>query len=81
MTSLLPIVLIVSFSLGILLWKFTHLTAFPTLAGPKPQSFLWGCEWDLHTSKPGVRYLQWHSEFGNAYKLPGAFGVCLLFHI
>jgi hypothetical protein len=50
-------------------------TPFDRLAGPKASSLLWGCEWDIHTSKPGEKYLDWADKFGALYKYKAAFGV------
>jgi hypothetical protein len=43
--------------------------------GPKSPSKLWGQEWVLYNSIPGLLYLQWHIRYGKVVKFSGALGV------
>ncbi|KAF9072766.1 cytochrome P450 [Rhodocollybia butyracea] len=42
--------------------------------GPRPSSFLWGDEWLLYHSTPGVHYLRWHRQYGKVLRFTGALG-------
>lgn len=45
------------------------------IPGPKSPSKLWGCDWDMHSALPGLRYLQWKDQYGDIVKFKGALGV------
>lgn len=45
------------------------------LPGPKSPSWLWGNEWDMYTTAPGQKYMEWYHAFGRIFKFKGALGV------
>jgi hypothetical protein len=71
------------FLLGFNLFLFTRyaiqavsvLNILGHLPGPEASSVLFGEEWELYSTVPGSRYVEWHSAFGNVVKFNGAFGV------
>ncbi|KIK70412.1 hypothetical protein GYMLUDRAFT_234881 [Collybiopsis luxurians FD-317 M1] len=42
--------------------------------GPRPSSLLWGDEWLLYHSTPGIHYIRWHKQYGKVLRFTGAFG-------
>lgn len=71
------------FLLGFNLFLLTRYTVhilsikhtFRHVPGPDASSRLWGEEWELFHSTPGVRYIDWHVAFGKIVGFNGAFGV------
>ena len=71
------------FLLGFNLFLLTRYTVhtlsikhtFRHVPGPDASSRLWGEEWELYHSTPGVRYIDWHITFGKIVSFNGAFGV------
>lgn len=53
-----------------------HLRDVP---GPKAPSWLWGSEWEMYSSEPGQKYLEWYKQFGRIVKFKGVLGVCTVF--
>lgn len=45
------------------------------IPGPSSSSRLWGCEWDMHKTLPGLSYLQWRTQYGDVIKFKGALKV------
>lgn len=43
--------------------------------GPSPPSWLWGSEWEMYSSEPGQKYLEWYNQFGRIVKFRGVLGV------
>lgn len=58
---------------------FSTRRAFRHLPGPCPSSLIWGDEWLLYHSTPGVHYIRWHRQHGKVLRFTGAFGVCFFF--
>ncbi|KAF5392408.1 hypothetical protein D9757_002185 [Collybiopsis confluens] len=42
--------------------------------GPRRSSLLWGDEWLLYNSAPGIHYARWHKQYGKVLKFTGALG-------
>ncbi|GJJ13959.1 hypothetical protein Clacol_008216 [Clathrus columnatus] len=42
------------------------------IPGPSAPSWLWGCDWDMHKTPPGLRYLEWRARYGDIVKFKGA---------
>jgi len=56
-------------------YTITRAHTFRRIPGPDAPSLLWGEEWELYHGPPGVRYIDWHKNFGKVVKFNGAFGV------
>ncbi|KAF8588823.1 cytochrome P450 [Ramaria rubella] len=46
--------------------------------GPKPPSWIWGSEWEMYSSEPGQKYLEWYERFGRIVKFKGVLGSTFL---
>ncbi|KAJ4485545.1 cytochrome P450 [Lentinula aciculospora] len=44
------------------------------IPGPRPSSLIWGEEWLLYYSTPGIHYVRWHKKYGKVLRFTGAFG-------
>lgn len=53
----------------------TH-RALRHVPGPRPSSLVWGDEWLLYHSTPGIHYVRWHRQYGKVLRFTSAFGVC-----
>lgn len=71
--------LVASFVALVVARFLTHIisnrVALRHVPGPISPSKLWGQEWVLYNSIPGLLYLQWHIRYGKIVKFSGALGV------
>ncbi|KAE9409329.1 cytochrome P450 [Gymnopus androsaceus JB14] len=51
----------------------TH-RALRHVPGPRPSSLIWGDEWLLYHSTPGIHYVRWHRQYGKVLRFTSAFG-------
>ena len=76
--STTALLLLVCAAVAIVQW-FIHVArvtrALNHVPGPRPTSILWGEEWLLYSSTPGVPYSSWHEHYGKVVRFRGAFGV------
>ncbi|KAF8477865.1 cytochrome P450 [Gautieria morchelliformis] len=62
-----------------MLWSQFHVASLLNhVPGPKPPSWLWGSEWHVHESVPGVPYIRWKQQYGDVVKYKGALGRNML---
>ncbi|KAF8349818.1 cytochrome P450 [Amanita rubescens] len=76
--SLLVASFVVLVAAKILAHIISNRVALRHVPGPKSPSKLWGQEWVLYNSIPGLLYLQWHIRYGKVVKFSGALGHPIL---